>query len=354
MKRILSVLITFFLMLTLVPCQATMQSHSLDSVLIVYPQYDERIQRCYDYGVTVHQGNHSEKLTVYNRNTSGEEMALRCFRPDFNRRFCEFAFTGEVRVDIEVFRDFSSYSILPSAKEYRNEYHDGIISVWLDENDTDFILRLDDDDDSILSVFADAPENYEIDKNDGSVLYVDEKWYDPDESSPVYTVPENIRTIYIAPGCVLYSRLFVQTKDVTVCGHGILLDPYSNVYDTSVAVNGGWSVCEAEFDLSDWDMPDDSAAHLRIGSDNSPGYDVMFRNIELTKTVPDIMGDVNMDGAFNIADVILLQKWLLAVPDAHLANWKAADFYDDHVLNVFDLCLMKRKLIYGKKVLRSG
>ena len=116
----------------------------------------------------------------------------------------------------------------------------------------------------------------------------------------------------------------------------------------SVAVNGEWSVCEAEFDLSDWDMSDDSAAHLRIGSDNSPGYDVLFRNIELTKTVPDIMGDVNMDGAFNIADVILLQKWLLAVPDTHLANWKAADFYDDHVLNVFDLCLMKRKLIYGK------
>ena len=116
----------------------------------------------------------------------------------------------------------------------------------------------------------------------------------------------------------------------------------------SVAVNGEWSVCEAEFDLSDWDMSDDSAAHLRIGSDNSPGYDVMFRNIELTKTVPDIIGDVNMDGAYNIADVILLQKWLLAVPDTHLANWKAADFYDDHVLNVFDLCLMKRKLIYEK------
>ncbi len=234
MKRILSVLISCVLMFTLVPHQELIQSHALDSELIVYPQYDERIPRCYDYGVTVHQGNQSEKLTVYNRNTSGEEMALRCFKPDFNRRFCEFAFTGEVRVDIEVCHDSSSYSILPSAKEYRNEYHDGIISVWLDENDTSFILRLDDDDDSILSVFADAPENYEIDKHDGSVLYVDEKWYDPDEGGAVYTVPEKIKTVYIAPGCVLYSRLFVQTKDVTVCGHGILLDPYSNVYDTSI------------------------------------------------------------------------------------------------------------------------
>ena len=57
------------------------------------------------------------------------------------------------------------------------------------------------------------------------------------------------------------------------------------------------------------------------------------------------MGDVNDDGAFNVSDVVLLQKWLLAVPDTHLANWKAANFCDDDRLNVFDLCLMKRALI---------
>lgn len=33
-----------------------------------------------------------------------------------------------------------------------------------------------------------------------------------------------------------------------------------------------------------------------------------------------IMGDVNCDGEFTIADVVLLQKWLLAVPDAELGN----------------------------------
>ena len=115
----------------------------------------------------------------------------------------------------------------------------------------------------------------------------------------------------------------------------------------AVTVTGEWSVYEVTFDLSDWDMSDDSATDLRIGSDNTPGYDVLFRNIEMTKTVSDIMGDVNTDGAFNIADVILLQKWLLAVPDTRLANRKAADFNDVYVLNALDLCLMKRKLIYG-------
>ena len=56
-------------------------------------------------------------------------------------------------------------------------------------------------------------------------------------------------------------------------------------------------------------------------------------------------GDLNADGVFSVADVVLLQKWLLAVPDAHLADWKAADFNQDNILNIFDLCCMKRLLI---------
>ena len=61
-----------------------------------------------------------------------------------------------------------------------------------------------------------------------------------------------------------------------------------------------------------------------------------------------IQGDVNMDGKFDIADVVLVQKWLLAVPDTKLANWKAADLCEDDKLNVFDLCLMKRMLIENR------
>lgn len=67
--------------------------------------------------------------------------------------------------------------------------------------------------------------------------------------------------------------------------------------------------------------------------------DIVFK-LKFTPT-----GDANSDGEFNVADVVLLQKWLLAVPDTHLANWKAVDFCNDNVLNVFDLCLMKRELI---------
>ncbi len=58
-----------------------------------------------------------------------------------------------------------------------------------------------------------------------------------------------------------------------------------------------------------------------------------------------IKGDVNADGNFDISDIVLLQKWLLAVPDAILPNWKAADLCQDGTLNVFDLCYMKRELL---------
>ena len=67
-----------------------------------------------------------------------------------------------------------------------------------------------------------------------------------------------------------------------------------------------------------------------------------------------VVGDVNADGVFNIADAVLLQKWLLAVPETHLADWKAADFCNDNVLNVFDLCLMKRELLKNPLMLCNG
>ncbi len=83
-------------------------------------------------------------------------------------------------------------------------------------------------------------------------------------------------------------------------------------------------------------LPENSMTVTRYDNGSA---DVVFK-LKFTPT-----GDVNDDGEFNVSDVVLLQKWLLAVPDTHLANWKAVDFCNDNKLNVFDLCLMKRELI---------
>lgn len=58
-----------------------------------------------------------------------------------------------------------------------------------------------------------------------------------------------------------------------------------------------------------------------------------------------LLGDINDDGSFNVADIVMFQKWLLGVSDVTLPNWKAADFCEDGKLNVLDLCMMKRKLV---------
>ncbi len=58
-----------------------------------------------------------------------------------------------------------------------------------------------------------------------------------------------------------------------------------------------------------------------------------------------IRGDVNADGKFSLADAAELQKWLLCIPDAKVADWKAGDLCEDDQLDVFDLCLMKRELL---------
>ena len=63
------------------------------------------------------------------------------------------------------------------------------------------------------------------------------------------------------------------------------------------------------------------------------------------ETAANPTGDANGDGEFNVADVVLFQKWLLAVPDANLANCKAVDFYNDDELDIFDLILMKKELV---------
>ena len=56
-------------------------------------------------------------------------------------------------------------------------------------------------------------------------------------------------------------------------------------------------------------------------------------------------GDINADGVLDIMDVILLQKWLLAVPETHIADPEAGDFDADGTLDVFDLALMKKAVI---------
>ena len=133
----------------------------------------------------------------------------------------------------------------------------------------------------------------------------------------------------------------VETSDKNVAGHSMTMRTAS--------------AFDADNMLTLYVVSARSDGEVTITANEKEEYELIVENgIFRYRFEPDIqpylMGDVNNDGEFNVADVVLLQKWLLAVPDTHLANWKAVDFCNDNVLNVFDLCLMKRELIQALKM----
>jgi len=78
---------------------------------------------------------------------------------------------------------------------------------------------------------------------------------------------------------------------------------------------------------------------------------------EIVDSIPapeNVMGDVNGDGKFNIADAVLFQKWLLGNKKAELAKWENADFTGDKKLDSADYALMKKALTVDKAPEASG
>ncbi len=87
---------------------------------------------------------------------------------------------------------------------------------------------------------------------------------------------------------------------------------------------------------------------LHYNRDTCKMYDTQLKNSFndiINKNTESISGDLNNDSEFSVADVVLLQKWLLSATDVKLENWKSADLCKDDRLDVFDLCLMKQMLI---------
>ena len=57
-----------------------------------------------------------------------------------------------------------------------------------------------------------------------------------------------------------------------------------------------------------------------------------------------ISGDINADGQCTVADVVMLQKWLLSV--GTLTDAAAADLNEDGLVNGFDLAMLKHLLLH--------
>lgn len=215
------------------------------SKLIEYPEYPEEIARDYMYSVSVRQKNNVKELTVYNH-VREFFYQDRFDGGDTNRRFCEFAFSGSaVTVDVKVNTDFDTYSVIPTSKGFKSTYADGVISITMDKPEQ-VVVILDDDVNTALAIFADAPETDIPDKDDVDVYVEGFNEITINATSGV-TLNDNGELnvtaaycdIYIAPGAVLNSRIYAPGDQESsypsyatkIYGRGIILDPYSNIYE---------------------------------------------------------------------------------------------------------------------------
>lgn len=184
-------------------------------------------------------------------------------------------------------------------------------------------------------------------KNVNSELFISEKNGNAVQSNgTVWTFTKsNDETFYIT---TLDGMALTVEKSADTNGTNILLQKHKG--DTSQK----YTLCR---------NTDGTYALLTAASDNKSCLDVYNISKEdganicqweywggngqkfILEPVKEIEGDVNADGALSVIDAILLQKWLLAVPDAELTDWKAADLCEDNIINVLDLHLLKRMLL---------
>ena len=125
--------------------------------------------------------------------------------------------------------------------------------------------------------------------------------------------------------------------------------------NAKLVVNNGNSVktSSGRVTVDPVDIMSDSATYMIAeGMNGSMDYfRVSFKEVNEpdyyyteSETISErIRGDVNADGEFNAADLVLLQRWLLSKPDSELADWKAGDLSENDRLDAFDMIMMRRE-----------
>ncbi len=204
------------------------------ATLMQYPTYPDELPRDYDYEVSVTNGKDTINLPVYN--ASRQINAYHSVEDtDSYRRFCEFGFDkGEVTVSVKVKKEMTSYAILPSSKGIDSTYKNGVITFKLSQPE-DILIRLNDDPNTILSIFAQPIDEETPKETDANTVYFKAGLNNISSASPVsfsigengaFTIPSGY-TVYLEPGALVTTRLTIQrgATDVKITGRGAFIDP---------------------------------------------------------------------------------------------------------------------------------
>ncbi len=157
-------------------------------------------------------------------------------------------------------------------------------------------------------------------------------------------------------GALCFNQVVEDGTDTAVWGYksySYSLGTYDNTidFDDTYYIMGETSakaVCascnDTYAELQDWWVSSES--DTAAGSDIT----VTIDSITLIYTYENgesniILGDCNSDGLFALADVVLMQKWLLNISGTTLNDWTAADVFTDKQVNGFDLSVMRQMLL---------
>ncbi len=194
-----------------------------------YPTYPSEMPRIYDYDVTVTKGENLIELPVYN---AARQSANFFYDGDPYRRFCEFGFEGEITISIKPKVEFTSYVILPSSRGVESTFENGVISFTISEPDN-YVLRLNNDDNTNIAIFAEALESEVPQENDENVIYFKAGL----NNSPDYVLDwtgrlkiESGQTVYLEPGALVMARPYVMGSNVKISGRGAFMDPRVDRY----------------------------------------------------------------------------------------------------------------------------
>ena len=93
---------------------------------------------------------------------------------------------------------------------------------------------------------------------------------------------------------------------------------------------------------------------VKSGRYDPVNFEVLSYNPERTELACKMKwspsGDVNSDGSLSIADALLMQKWLLNSESTKIDDLNSVDFCRDNRIDVFDLIVMRKKIIQNAKV----
>lgn len=123
---------------------------------------------------------------------------------------------------------------------------------------------------------------------------------------------------------------------------------FGDVWTCTALENGGYSVQSADKSISCkvTIIANKNGSYTLLPTDNDVfGSENSYVIEPVSAEKKSVAGDVNADGIFNVADLVMMQKFILGA--GTLNDWQAGNLCEDDKIDVFDMVLMRQ--LYNKK-----